>query len=186
MKKLLLLLILINCCACNKAPKDFINATITDTQNKPTSIAVLANNKLTVIYFLGTDCPISQQYSLTLKNLAQTYKEVQMIAVVPGPLTDGIISYKQTYNLPFQIYADSYYQLTKAINATVTPECFLISGNTVIYSGKIDDFAVAPGITRQRVQQHFLADALDAALSQKQIEVTYTKPAGCFIEVPNE
>lgn len=182
----LILLISFTGFSCNKKDADFAFATLNDLKNQPTSLAQIAAQQLTVVYFLGTDCSICQQYSLTLTQLFESNPKVKMIAVVPGSLTSDMFTFKEKYRLPFDLYADTYYQLTKALKANTTPQCFLIKNSKILYSGKIDDFAVAAGITRQQVREHYLQDAINAALNDQPILITKTKPAGCFIEIPNE
>lgn len=49
------------------------------------------------------------------------------------------------------------------------------------YAGKIDNGFENIGKKRQVVTEHYLRDALESILLQKEIEIKETQPVGCFI-----
>jgi hypothetical protein len=59
-------------------------------------------------------------------------------------------------------------------------------GGAVRYRGRIDNFYVAFGRSRQVVTVHDLRDALDAVLAGKPVATPVTQPIGCFIVPANQ
>lgn len=69
----------------------------------------------------------------------------------------------------------------------MTPETVVIDrSGAVRYRGRIDNFYVAFGRSRQVVTVHDLRDALDAVLAGKPVAAPDTEPVGCFIVPANQ
>ncbi len=176
--------------SCNKPAEKRANwlsgIMLTDLQGNSVPFNAVAINQPTVVVFLSPECPICIGYATTLRTLWNDYrtKNIRIAGVIPGNgfSPEVIREYQHTYKIPFELLVDSDYKMTGILGATVTPQCFLFDKNgTVVYKGKIDNYAVAPGVKRQQVTEHYLRDALDAILENKKIEITTTEPAGCFI-----
>lgn len=190
MKKLFLMLCLLTSCASQGDMKEkdkVFYIPLSDLQGNPFYLSSQLNKKINVVIFLSPDCPICQGYALTLRNLFDAYKDksISFTGIIPGTYftAASIENYLKTYQLPFNLVLDREKELVKFLKATVTPQCFVIDQNgEILYSGKIDDYAVAPGITKQTVTQHYLDDALKSILAGKKIATTKTQAAGCFIE----
>jgi len=83
-------------------------------------------------------------------------------------------------NIPAAIDADA--SVAVRVQASVTPETVVIDrAGAVRYRGRIDNFYVAFGRSRQVVTVHDLRDALDAVLAGKPVPAPVTEPIGCFI-----
>lgn len=83
-------------------------------------------------------------------------------------------------NIPAAIDADA--SVAVRVHASVTPETVVIDhAGAVRYRGRIDNFYVAFGRSRQVVTVHDLRDALDAVLAGKPVASPVTEPIGCFI-----
>lgn len=139
-----------------------------------------------VLIFLAPDCPLSQYYTLPLRNLFNEYsKHVAFTGIIPGMDSglEELAQYKKRYLIPFELLFDEKLKLTRKLKATITPEVFLLDENTeVIYSGAIDDAAVDLTVKRQIVRNHYLKDALDDLVNHKPVKVNRTKAIGCIIE----
>ncbi len=78
---------------------------------------------------------------------------------------------------------DADMELTEELNATVTPQAFLIADNgDMLYSGKIDNWVNALGKKKLEVSETYLRDAILASLENKEANPKSTEPIGCLIE----
>lgn len=144
------------------------------------------NTTYTVLIFLSPECPLCQNYTLTLNTLQEQFSpQVSFIGIVPGNyFTNHIIrEFKQSYAVRFEILRDPNKALTRRLGATVTPEVVVLNklGN-VLYQGRIDNWAYEVGRKRKQITQHDLRDVLNALLNNQKITIKRTKAIGCFIE----
>jgi thiol-disulfide isomerase/thioredoxin len=149
--------------------------------------SAIADNKLSVVVFMATDCPISQKYSPTLKQLQQDFEQdsVHFYGVVPGKATQSaeLTEYAKTYEISFPIFTDANGDVAGFFGATVTPEVFLVDSDAnVLYRGAIDNWFLDIGRPRQVITEHFLRDALNDAVGGREIKADHTTAVGCFIE----
>jgi peroxiredoxin len=144
--------------------------------------------KQNAIYvFLSPECPLCQNYTKTLNELFGNVasRGIQVLGVIPGnDYTKSQLSgFVQSYRVKFPIYIDSQKKLTRHFRATITPEVFFYTINKgLIYSGRIDNWAYAPGRKRSVITEHNLQDAVEQYLAGKSVKVSKTKAVGCFIE----
>lgn len=144
-------------------------------------------NKALVILFVSPECPLCQSYSLTIRNLYETYhsKGINFIAVVPGTdfTKEEIIKYRNSYGLkkiPFCL--DPNNSLSKQLKASITPEVFVITkSNEQVYSGRIDNWAYELGKKRAVITEHDLRDVLAKISQDIPVKPYQTKAVGCFI-----
>jgi len=154
---------------------------------------VMRSNKqpaspLTVYVFLATECPLSQNYTLPLNQLQQQYGEkgVVILGVFPADEERQIQDFVRKYQVKFRVMRDRKGKLTRQYHATVTPEAFLINArDQVIYSGKIDDWAIALGKKKAAPTEKYLEEAIQASLAGKTVLTQRTEPVGCLIELPH-
>ena len=144
--------------------------------------------KATVIVFLEPDCPISQKYTLLLRQLAKTFpnQNVELLAVYPMPYikAEKIKNFAQKYQLPITHLIDSRQKLTQLLSASITPEVFLLNNEgEVIYQGMIDNWFYSLGKSRSVITEHYLTDAVASYLEKKPIAVKKTNAVGCDIEI---
>jgi hypothetical protein len=149
----------------------------------PDPIPKLLNNKGAVFVFLSPDCPLSQNYSPTLNRLRSQFQPngIEFYAVFPGkPVVDDFIA---TYKITFPVLMDSDFRLADFFGATKTPEAFVLDphGN-FIYKGAIDNRAPELGQQRTVITEHYLLDALNSIIQQRDLRVKQTPSVGCFIE----
>ena len=140
---------------------------------------------LLLFIFLSPECPLSKNYTLTLNQLFREYGEqVQFYGCVPGSgfSNTEIKSFINTYKILFPMITDKNKRLTKYIAATVTPEVVLLNKNgEMIYSGAIDDWVQELGKQKPKPSKHYLQDAIDAGLSNKDVAIKKTIAYGCRI-----
>ena len=177
---------------------------LTGCAPSPASVAPLANSpwttiqgeKLTLKEMMGTagtvfitldpECPFCQLYTHTFSDIADRYanKGVTVVGVYPGHFMqlEEAISFSTDAGFGFSQVMDDQCRLSLALQARVTPECFLTDANgTVVYRGAVDDRAVRQGQKKYEARQHYLADAIDAFLTtgKPQEEVV---AVGCIVE----
>jgi peroxiredoxin len=140
----------------------------------------------TLYIFLLDNCKICQSYTLKMNELYDEYHEmVEFIGVFPNIVStqEKIDAYKEKYKVEYPLITDYDKALAKGLNATITPEVFLIDNNTeeVLYSGRIDDEFFRVGKRKQVVTSFELKDALEGLSKNEEISVKNTEAIGCFI-----
>jgi thiol-disulfide isomerase/thioredoxin len=141
----------------------------------------------TVYIFMHHDCVITQNYTLLLQQLHETYASDQLafVGVFPdfSSKPDDIEAFRQKYQIPFALKTDYFKTLTKELKATVTPEVVVYnhSTETIRYRGRIDNMYFRVGKKRTVVTTSELEDALKAIQNNEPIAVAKTTPVGCFI-----
>ncbi len=147
----------------------------------------LVDNKAVVFYMLSPDCPLCQSYTLTFNSFNLKYGRQGMVSVgvFPGKLysKEEIIAFKNKFNVNMLLVLDPDYILTNNLRASVTPQAFLLGkGGSIVYSGRIDNWAYSLGKTRQKATEHNLKDAIELVLAGKEIVMKRTRAVGCIIE----
>ncbi len=108
-----------------------------------------------------------------------------MVGIVPG--TDysnlEISTFKHKYKLPFALWKDEQFQLTRKYHATITPEAVVVdAAGKVVYQGRIDNWAYEVSKKRKVVTEHDLQNVLNNLVKGEPVKVSKTKAVGCFIE----
>ena len=147
----------------------------------------LQNKKAGVFVFLAPDCPLSQNYTLTLNNLEKEFNTngISFYGVFSGGAitSQAMDDFAATYHLSFPVMLDADSRIGDFFGATATPEAFLTDPNGhVIYKGAIDNWAPELGQHRAVITQHYLYDALDSVRANKPVQMKETQAVGCFIE----
>ena len=145
-----------------------------------------APGKLSALFFITTDCPVSNSYAREIRRICTTNAgHVNCFLVYTDPTIGiaAIAKHKQDYGHgDYPAVLDVRHELVKAAGATVTPEVALVdSSGTLVYRGRIDDGYVIAGRRRLNISDHNLTDAIDAAVAGKPITQPRTKASGCFI-----
>jgi thiol-disulfide isomerase/thioredoxin len=149
-----------------------------------------------VIFFVATDCPISNSYAPEIQRVCQDYgpRGVACSLVyedvdigVPGRrLEEDVRDHLRDYRyrgIPAVI--DRSRTIAQQAKASVTPQAVVVDRDgTIRYRGRIDNFYAALGKPRQRVTEHNLRDALDAVLAGTTVPKIETQPVGCYIVDP--
>lgn len=148
---------------------------------------LLQNKKAAVFVFLAPDCPLSQNYTLTLNNLDQQF-EAAGIGFY-GVFSGGTISkqamddFAATYHVSFPVMLDPQSTFADYFGADTTPQAFLAdAAGQTLYKGAIDNWAPELGQHRTVITQHYLYDALDSVRTGRPVQVRETQAVGCFIE----
>jgi hypothetical protein len=140
--------------------------------------------QIKVAFFLSPTCMICRYYALEMRAVSAEYSDrgVEFIGYAVGPLlNDSLVnSFRGEYKIPFPVRLDD--EMHRKLNATVTPEVFVIRNDSVMYHGRIDDSFVRVGKQRAHVKNRELRSALEKILQGQQPEVSHVPAVGCIIE----
>ncbi len=156
------------------------------------SMADYEDAKGIVLIFSCNHCPYVVAYEDRMIELHNTYapKGFPVVAVNPN---DSIAEPRDSYtkmieraeekNFPFDYLVDADQLIYPEYGATRTPHVYLLKKEgdqfRVAYIGAIDDnYRDASA-----VEEHFLANAIDALLSGEHPDPDYTRAIGCTIKV---
>jgi hypothetical protein len=170
---------------------------ITDVTGRPLSPFAPAG-AANVIFFIATDCPISNSYAPEIQRICKDYAahdvscalmyEDADLSSSASHLDASVRRHLQEYrysDIPAAI--DRSRTIAKRAKASVTPQAVVIDrSGTVRYRGRIDNFYAALGHTRREVTARDLRDAVDAVLSGRSVRHAETEAVGCFIVDPSE
>jgi len=120
-----------------------------------------------------------------MKAIAKDYSDsdIEFKALAVGPLlTDSTVrAFREEYSIPFSVERDD--SLHRILNATVTPEVFVLNNKSVIYHGRIDDSFVRLGKRRAHVKNRELRHTLDYLFANgPPVTVAHVPAIGCIIE----
>lgn len=172
---------------CDKKVKEFSAISIQDKNEKEVNISSI-EGEFYIYTFLSPECPLSENYTRTLKQLQKEYSEknVQFYYIFPGTFypRQQIAHFADQYEMPIDRFLyDELYQLRDYCKATTTPETYLLDANgKIYYSGAIDNWAITLGKQRQVISGHYLVDAIESVLKGEKVKITNTRAVGCIIE----
>ena len=150
----------------------------------------IAQNDSVIVYvFLSETCPICQNQTLSLRDLNDDFskKSVKVIGIFPNTeMSDSvsILKFKKKYKLNFDVQLDENQALTTKLQATITPQVFVLKKNTqeILYEGKVDNSFERVGKRRQIITEFFLRDALLQITQNQCVTTKKTEAVGCFIQ----
>ena len=156
-----------------------------DFRGKEHSLDDYADQKILVLAFLGTECPLAKLYAPRLQRLAEQYESKQVAVLgINANRQDSlseIASYARKHGLKFPLLKDTGNQLADALSAVRTPEVFVLDqGRTVRYWGRIDD-QYGVGYVRPKPKRRDLQIAIDQLLANKKVSQPVHAAEGCFI-----
>ena len=157
----------------------------TSFNSKKISLLKKSTSELNLLFFLGTDCPISQKYITELKNIYNQYQnKLSFYGIAPSNYkTKQIEEFKKTYSIPFKIVKDKNNKYASELGAKVTPEVFLVDkSGSIFYNGAINNWFYELGKNRRVVTEHYLNDAILAVIAGEKVKIKNTTAIGCFIQ----
>ena len=159
----------------------------TDIDGNAHQLFASGADRLCVLVFVTTDCPVANAYQPTLREIAKEFAEADVDFYQINPTKSATIEKAKQHVADFDIASpmilDPDQTIARRVGAEVTPESFLISPQQeILYRGRIDDLYVGFGNRRQSPTSHDLRDAITAALAAKPISTSVTKAIGCLIQ----
>ena len=166
------------------------NITLTDVAVKRgVSFSDFQGKKAIVPVFFCNGCPYSTIYIDRLKNMADSYEDVQFLLINASPYLfnpeesiENMAKFTLDHQLNMPYLEDKQQIALKLLNALKCPEAFILvpdgSIYKVVYHGAIDD---NPQVVND-VKEYYLKAALDQVLSDNVPAEAYVRPAGCVIK----
>lgn len=161
------------------------------TDNQWISLSDYKEAKGFVVVFTCNKCPMAKFYSKRLNQMDLKYKKMGVPILAINSM-DTLAYAEESFKLmqkkakkdqfTFPYLQDKKQSIAKEFKATHTPQAFVIwkneTGNFVIkYQGAIDDNAGEP----DKIKNHFLTDALDELLQDKEVSNPKSESFGCRI-----
>ncbi len=154
----------------------------TTLEGKPASLYHFAGQHGTLLIFVATRCPVSNDYNQRMAELARDYT-ARGFAVIGvnanrNEPPEEVAQHAAEKGLGFTILKDLDDRVADLFGASVTPEAFLFDTSwTLRYHGRIDDSRNPANITTRDLRA-----ALDAVAEGKPAPVAETKAFGCTIK----
>jgi len=141
-----------------------------------------AGKQGTLLIFIATKCPISNDYNQRMADLAREYaaKGFAVVGINPNRTepADEVARHTTEKALGFTVLKDPDNRVADYLGASVTPETFLFDTGWVLrYHGRVDYSRNPANITTTDLRV-----ALDAMAAGKTIESAETKAFGCTIK----
>lgn len=141
--------------------------------------------EVTIVCFLGSECPLAQLYGPRLQKLASGYKDGQVRVIgINSNLQDSgedVTEFVKRHQLQYSVFKDYDHAVADLFEAKRTPEVLLLNRDLeVIYRGRIDD-QYTPGTIKSAPDQHDLKNAIDDQLAGREIQTPKTEAVGCLI-----
>ncbi|HET9224847.1 MAG TPA: thioredoxin family protein [Roseiflexaceae bacterium] len=151
------------------------------------SLGQYADKPVLVVVFTCNHCPYAQAWEGRLIQLQRDYADqgVAFVAInandpvkYPGDNFEAMQERARTYEYPYPYLQDQPQTTARAYGAERTPEVFVFdSARQLVYHGAPDDNREA-----DQVGQHYLRNAIDAALAGQPAAVAETPAVGCTIK----
>lgn len=166
-------------------PKLNLAFRLTDASGNVTDVAAAARKQLTVVCFLGTECPLARLYGPRLNQIAKEFasKNVRFVGVNSNSQDSQkeVAAFCAEFGISFPILKDPGNKVADQFGARHMAEVFVLDQNLEIrYRGRVDD-QYLPGLTRPKASREDLRIALDELVAGKSVSVPRTETTGCAI-----
>lgn len=164
---------------------------VAEPHGRDFSFTRIRGKRLTVIAFLGTECPLAKLYSARLETLAQQYRNHGLTVIGfcsnAQDSQQDVTDFVHQHALTFPVFKDTRHRVADQLKAVRTPEVFLLDHEQrVVYWGRIDD-QYAIGIKKAKPQRSDLKIAIDETLAGNKVSIPIAESVGCHIgrlEIP--
>lgn len=155
----------------------------------------LVGERLTVVVFIGTECPLAKLYAPRLARLYDRFRfEGVAFVAINSNRQDSMAElqhFVRKFEFDFPVLKDPGAQVADQFAAQRTPEVFLLDENRAIrYRGRIDDQygfdQDGRAFSRDAPEREDLALAIEQLLTGDDVAVQRTDAPGCLIARPRE
>lgn len=140
--------------------------------------------KPTVLFVVGTECPIANRMTPELKRIVTDYKGIAYFFVFSEKnlTATSVRKHLKDFSLNAPSLLDSRFVVAKFAKARVTPEAALFdaTGN-MMYHGRINDSYVEHNVPRETPVKHDLRKAISELLQKKPVTNSFVPAVGCPI-----
>ena len=180
---ILLFILLVN--PFSQPDSKFFEYELTDIHGRKFSFSELKNSEATAVIFMLSDCPATQDYTLTLNILAEKYGDkVAFLGIIPGKFAtiDEMRDFEKTYKIKFRLLQDPEMKVTAHLGGKIAPSCLVVdrNGNNV-YNGRIDDWFYSLGKKRQVIKEDNLDNAIRHVLYKEKLIRAQADAFGCIL-----
>lgn len=164
--------------------------TVEDLEGQLIDVCQWNSERIVVLFFIRTDCPIANRYAPEIKRLAASFADRNVVSALiypdPREAVATIQQHRTDYGYAVPSFRDVKGTLTQAVGARVTPEAVLLDRQRqVVYRGRIDNWYADFGQARPKPTEHDLENAVNSLLAGQAIHPSETKAVGCYIpDVP--
>ena len=148
---------------------------------KPLDPFAVSANRVVVLLFVRTDCPISNRYAPLLQKLSEEFRGRAVFWLVypdRAETASQIKTHLQDYHYSIAALRDTDHALVRRAQATTTPEAAVFdSSGLLLYHGRIDNSQ-----NPDAIESNDLRNALDSSLAGKPVEKPEAKAFGCSIK----
>ncbi|HUI75829.1 MAG TPA: redoxin domain-containing protein [Candidatus Acidoferrum sp.] len=152
---------------------------------KPVDPLEASKGKVVVLLFIRTDCPVSNRYAPTIRQLSAAFAaQAKFWLVYPDKdeSPEAIRAHDRDYRYTLSALRDPQHILVKLGGATITPEAAVFAADGhLVYHGRIDNWFVDFGRKRAAPTIHDLRDAITAAIAGKPATLPTEHAVGCYI-----
>ncbi|MDX1392787.1 MAG: redoxin family protein [Gemmatimonadota bacterium] len=148
--------------------------------------SLLEGNDALVIVMRTAECPVSRRYGTRLAEMERAYRErgVQFVYlnISQQDSKEDVAEDIERFGFAAPYILDPDREIGSRLQASISSEVFVIdAAKTLRYRGAVDD---QHGITfsNPRVDEQYLADALEAVLAGYDVRTPYTEASGCYLE----
>lgn len=152
-----------------------------------------AGSHAVVLFFVATDCPISNRMFPEMKRLREEFASggVRVWFVYPDEETaDRVREHQRTFDGGGEAVLDVEGRLTQLAGVNVTPEIAVLApdgrgGWVTAFQGRIDNRYVRLGSERPAATEHYGEEAIRAVLAGRPPRPDLGRPVGCTIYNPH-
>ncbi len=153
-----------------------------DAEGKIHDLADYRGGQGTVIIWLSTKCPVSNDYNGRMAALARKYRAKGFAFLgIDSNRTEKIeeiAAHASENGLDFPVLKDERNVVADAYGASVTPEVYVLDAEGVLrYHGRIDDSLKESGVTTRDLE-----GALDAMLEGNPVPKSESTAIGCTVK----
>ncbi len=172
-------------CASSQASDPVVlSGSLVDINGRQHPLASPNKGGVTVLLFLGTECPVSNSYAPEYQRQATNYAErgVRYFGVHCDPDVSAEVAQKhaQEYALKFPLALDHTQHWARLAGVQTMPTAVVLNAQgEIIYRGRIDNRYTLEGKRRVEATEHNLRDAVAAVLEGRSPQVAQTPVFGC-------
>lgn len=145
------------------------------------------SGQLTTLFFVRTDCPISNQYAPEIRRICADYGKdgvrCFLVYINRTATPEDVRAHMEEFGQALPAILDTDHRWVARAGATVTPEAEVFTDlGELAYRGRIDNLYETLGRPRLRVTETDLRDALDELVRGEPVRTPRTQATGCYIE----
>jgi hypothetical protein len=142
--------------------------------------------KAAVLFFVRTDCPISNRYVPEIERIYRDYRQlgfdIHLVYTEPGLSAERMDDHRRDYHVTVPAIFDKGHRYITLAHIRTTPSVAVFVKGSLVYDGRIDSRFVSFTKTRSSGIEHDLTDVLDSIEAGKPASLRETAAIGCAVE----